>query len=148
MRGGAVNLLQSRAVKIKQSHCVLCVLCVVFCDDQAMMIMTVKFFSFPEKDVLTQIQGGKYSYNCRPKYRNIYTKRYKNTYTYPPSLTRLKTVKGARRQIRVGAGGRHQSCEMSILFHRAKPSNQILPQEKSVNRDNFGIKRIPLENKC
>ena len=32
----------------------------------------------------------------------------------------------------------NQSCEMSILLHGAKSLNYILPQEKSVNRDNFG----------
>ena len=41
-----------------------------------------------------------------------------------------------------------QSCKMSILLHGAKSSNKILPQEKHVNCDNFGTKRIPLENKC
>ena len=28
-----------------------------------------------------------------------------------------------------------QSCKMSILLHRAKPSSQILPEEKRVNRE-------------
>ena len=39
----------------------------------------------------------------------------------------------------------NQSCEMSILLHRAKHSSQILPQETRVNNvdfdtqiDNFG----------
>ena len=31
-----------------------------------------------------------------------------------------------------------QSCEMSILLHGAKCSNQILSQEKRANRDNSG----------
>ena len=30
-----------------------------------------------------------------------------------------------------------QSCEMSNILQGAKPSNQILPKEKRVNRDNF-----------
>ena len=34
----------------------------------------------------------------------------------------------------------HQSCEMSILLHGAKPSNQILPEEKHVNRDSLDAK--------
>ena len=34
----------------------------------------------------------------------------------------------------------YQSCEMSMLLHRAKLSNQILPEEKRVNRDSFGTK--------
>jgi len=31
-----------------------------------------------------------------------------------------------------------ESCEMSILLHGAKASNQILPEEKRKNQDNFG----------
>ena len=46
------------------------------------------------------------------KYRN----KYRYEYRYSPSLTKLKTVKGARRQIRDGAGGRPQSCKMSIFY--------------------------------
>ena len=36
-----------------------------------------------------------------------------------------------------------QSCEMSILLHGAQSSDQILPQQKRINRDSFGtwIKR-------
>ena len=30
-----------------------------------------------------------------------------------------------------------QSCEMSIILHSAKPSNQILPQDKRVNYHNL-----------
>ena len=33
-----------------------------------------------------------------------------------------------------------QSCRMSIFLHGAKPSSQILPEEKRVNRDHFGTK--------
>ena len=33
-----------------------------------------------------------------------------------------------------------QSCRMSIFLHGAKPSSQILPEEKHVNRDHFGTK--------
>ena len=33
-----------------------------------------------------------------------------------------------------------QSCRMSIFLHGAKPSSQILPDEKRVNRDHFGPK--------
>ena len=29
---------------------------------------------------------------------------------------------------------------MSIFLHEAKPSSQILPEEKRVNRDHFGTK--------
>ena len=31
-----------------------------------------------------------------------------------------------------------QSCEMSIILHGAKSLNEILPQEKRANSDNFG----------
>ena len=33
-----------------------------------------------------------------------------------------------------------QSCKMSNILHGAKPSNQILPEEKRVNRDNVRTK--------
>ena len=59
----------------------------------------------------------RYMYKYRNKYKYRYKYRYKYIYKYSPSLTKLKTVKGARRQIRGGVGGRRQSCEMSILMH-------------------------------
>ena len=34
----------------------------------------------------------------------------------------------------------HQRCKISNVLHRPDLANQILPQEKCVNRDNFGIK--------
>ena len=34
--------------------------------------------------------------------------------------------------------GFSQSCKMSILLHGEKSFNQILPQEKRINRNNFG----------
>ena len=39
---------------------------------------------------------------------------------------------------RLAAAG-HQSCKMSILLQGAKFSNQILPQEKCIIRNNFGV---------
>ena len=33
-----------------------------------------------------------------------------------------------------------QSCKISIILHGAKLSNQILTEEKRVNRDRFGTK--------
>ena len=35
--------------------------------------------------------------------------------------------------------GSKQSCKMSILLHGAKFLNQILPQEKCVIRNDFGV---------
>ena len=52
-----------------------------------------------------------------------------------PTQSFVQSVSKDGNIIRLG-----QSCEMSILLHRAKPSNQILPKEKRVNRNNFGTK--------
>ena len=42
-----------------------------------------------------------------------------------------------------------QSCIMSIFLHGAKFSNQILPQEKCVIRNNFGVfSELSLLKRC
>ena len=54
-----------------------------------------------------------------------------------PTQSFVQSVSKDGNIIRLG-----QSCEMSILLHRAKPSNQILPNEKLVNCGSFGTTLI------